>query len=204
MLATYMEGITDHLAKNAELMNKLAVYPSTNYPGRTQEGLLGMLVRKKLEPTVQALVDEAREIETKNPTAVSPQNEEFGDWAAGWIAKRVMEAVQLDMQDEFTQAERQVGVENVRTGLRRKLEMKPPKLSGGNDEESSEEEESEDEDMEEDGSVEFGMGSVTNNPNALLRTEDDILRFATNGATVAPAAPPSTINTVFSVGNSRK
>jgi mediator of RNA polymerase II transcription subunit 8 len=206
MLSTYMESMTKHLAEHSDIMNKIVVYPSTNYPGREQEGLLGMLLRKKLEPPVEALVEEAREVEVRSPTAVSQENEEFGDWAAGWIHQRVGRAVQLEMTDQFTQDEREMGVENVKTGLRRKLDVKPPKLPS-DDDESSEEDESEDDEMEDvelDAAsirpVEFGMGRVTKNPNGLIRTEDDILRFATNGATVAPAAPPSTINTLFNIG----
>ncbi|EHK96055.1 RNA polymerase II mediator complex component Med8, putative [Glarea lozoyensis ATCC 20868] len=210
MLSNYMDSITRHLAEHSELMNKVVVYPSTNYPGREQEGLLGMLLRKKLEPPVEALVEEAREIEIKNPKAVSQENEEFADWAAGWIHQRVATAAQSEMVENFTQDERIAGVENVRTGLRRKIDLKPPKIAS-EEEESSEEEGSEDEEMEDAGldtaptrPVEFGMGTVRKNPNALVRTEDDILRFATNGATSAPAAPPSTLNTVWSVGKKAK
>jgi mediator of RNA polymerase II transcription subunit 8 len=110
MLSKYMKDITELLAENADLMSKIAVYPSANYPGRTQEGLLLMLVRKKLEPPVQALVDEAREMENNTPPAVGLENEELGDWAYGWLGHQIAVAAQLDMQDQFTQLERQIGV----------------------------------------------------------------------------------------------
>jgi mediator of RNA polymerase II transcription subunit 8 len=42
------------------MFQRLAIHPSTNFPGRTQEHILTQLLRKKLEPDVESWVEEAR------------------------------------------------------------------------------------------------------------------------------------------------
>jgi mediator of RNA polymerase II transcription subunit 8 len=111
-------------------------------------------------------------------------------WAKDWSSERISSYAQEEAGDNYTVAEREMGIENVRTGLRRKLE----------DSESEEEDEDEDEDEEmEDagvqvtsarrssmGQVEFGMSEVKKDPNGKARTVEDILRFATSGADLGP------------------
>ncbi|KAL8284760.1 hypothetical protein RB597_002023 [Gaeumannomyces tritici] len=45
---------------NDELFRRVVVHPSTNFPGRQYEGILGQLLRKKLEPDVETSVEDAR------------------------------------------------------------------------------------------------------------------------------------------------
>lgn len=47
--------------KHAHLFQRLVVQPSTNYPGRTAEGVVVQLLRKKLEPEIETLVEAARD-----------------------------------------------------------------------------------------------------------------------------------------------
>lgn len=47
--------------KHAHLFQRLAVHPATNYPGRTAEGVVVQLLRKKLEPEIETLVEAARD-----------------------------------------------------------------------------------------------------------------------------------------------
>lgn len=47
--------------KHAHLFQRLVVHPSTNYPGRTAEGVVVQLLRKKLEPEIETLVEAARD-----------------------------------------------------------------------------------------------------------------------------------------------
>jgi mediator of RNA polymerase II transcription subunit 8 len=49
------------MSENSALFQRIAVHPSTNFPGRTQENTLGLLLRKKLEPSLENLVEEGRE-----------------------------------------------------------------------------------------------------------------------------------------------
>jgi len=143
------------------------VHPSTNYPGRTQEHILLHLLRKKLEPDIEGLVEEARQTartagvdasklasgklgggddedgygvdpETEEPT--DPFNEQWVDlWQACYDDLR--EFIENQSGEAYTVAEREAGVENVRTGLRRNLE------DSDEDEDEDEEEEEKDEEI---------------------------------------------------------
>ncbi|KAK0101296.1 mediator of RNA polymerase II transcription subunit 8 [Cadophora gregata] len=200
ILASNIETLTSLMSKNAELLNKTVVYPSTNYPGRTQEGILTELLRKKLEPGVETWVDEARA--TQASVAETKTNEkdetELLEWVRAWIGPRIIRYIKKD-QGNYTLEERKLGRENVNTGLRREFpEEDEP------DEEDDEEEEDDDDDEEmEDvgvavtsvrrssvGEVEFGLSEVKKvDPNAKMRNIEDILRFATTGVSVDQVGP---------------
>lgn len=158
------------------MLNRTVAYPSPNYPGRTQEGLLGQLLRKKLEPHVETWVDEGRAIHDGDE---GEDVAELWAWSQEWIGTRVATYILDEAGDNYTIEERKGGVENVNTGLRRKL-----------DEDESEEE---DEDSMEDvgvevttvgstatGQVEYGLEELRPSPDAKMRGVDDILRFATS------------------------
>lgn len=53
--------LLENLMKHAHLFQRLVVHPSTSYPGRTQEGVIVQLLRKKLEPEIETLVEAARD-----------------------------------------------------------------------------------------------------------------------------------------------
>ncbi|KAL1301971.1 hypothetical protein AAFC00_002426 [Neodothiora populina] len=117
------------------------VYPLPSFPGRTQEPLLGQLLRKKLQPGVEDWIadgekkaassllsedtgsDTAAEKTTAIPeTLTVAQLEHLWNWAgpeANRIAREDIGAEGWD--DVFTLAESDAGIENVVTGLRRKL-----------------------------------------------------------------------------------
>ncbi|KAM7224530.1 mediator of RNA polymerase II transcription subunit 8 [Rhypophila decipiens] len=61
ILQQHIKSIQDISSENAHLLQRLVVHPSTNYPGRTQEGILLTLLRKKLEPEIEHWVEGARE-----------------------------------------------------------------------------------------------------------------------------------------------
>jgi mediator of RNA polymerase II transcription subunit 8 len=184
ILAININSIIEHISKNSDMLNKTVVYPSTNYPGRTQEGLLGQLLRKKLEPEIETRVEEGRTIEK----AVEESKEDVEDlwnWAQDWIGERIGRYAAEEAGEEYTEEEKAMGIENVNTGLRRTSE----------DEES--EEEDEDEEMEDVGvgvtsvrrtsvgQVEFDMTQIKKVAGEKSRTAEDILRFSTSGT-----APP--------------
>ncbi|KAJ3494908.1 hypothetical protein NLG97_g3770 [Lecanicillium saksenae] len=58
ILQRNLQTVLDSLSENSELFTRIAIHPSTNYPGRTQENVLTQLLRKKLEPDVEELVAE--------------------------------------------------------------------------------------------------------------------------------------------------
>jgi len=190
ILGNNIKTLTDHLSTHSDLLSRTVVYPQTNYPGRTQENLLGQLLRKKLEPQVESWVEEGRAIaervEAAKVSGESPDAslEELWKWARDWIGMRVAKYALEEGQDNYTVEERERGIENVNTGLRRRF-----------DEEESSEEEEEDEEMggtqvkvtsvrkTSVGQVEFGLGELKNAvaPASKPRTMQEILRFATSG-----------------------
>jgi mediator of RNA polymerase II transcription subunit 8 len=146
---------------------------------------LGQLLRKKLEPHVETWVEEGRSIQAEANTG--KDEEELSAWAKEWIGARIATYAQDEAGDNYTVAERDMGIENVKTGLRRKLE------------EDSSDDGDEDEDMEDAGvqvtsarttslgQVEFGMSEVKKDLNGKARSVEDILRFATSGVVVDQA-----------------
>ncbi|KAG5984890.1 hypothetical protein E4U55_002645 [Claviceps digitariae] len=134
ILQRNLQSVLESLNDNAELFTRMAIHPSTNYPGRAQENVLTQLLRKKLEPDVEELVLEGRETArwaTKEGlAALQAIWEEVREWTQG----RIAEYVRDEAGDVYTREERERGVKGVRTGLRRAL-----------DEDSEEEEEEEEE-----------------------------------------------------------
>ena len=116
----------------------MVVYPLPDFPGQTQEGLLGQLLRKKLEPNVEDWVAEGRRTATDTSqqsvdgTLLQSELQDLWSWA-GMAANE--EARKHTWGGNYTLEEKEMGVENVVTGLRRKLKEDP--------DESSEEEEDE-------------------------------------------------------------
>ncbi|RYO97229.1 hypothetical protein DL765_011277 [Monosporascus sp. GIB2] len=137
--------LLDIVTQHNDLFSRVAVHPSTNFPGRTQEGILLQLLRKKPEPDVAAAMDEGRErLEAvslaasavgssgdRGPDADSPaaararrarttaRLEETWDAARRACIARVMRYAAEEDDDPYTEEERAMGVQNVRTGLRR-------------------------------------------------------------------------------------
>lgn len=185
ILASNIQALAAHQSKHAELLNRLVVYPATNYPGRTQEGLLTQLLRKKNEPQVESWVDEGRATSVDGG-AGNKDDDNLSEWAGQWINQRITTYITEEAGDMYTEQERERGIENVNTGLQRKLE-------------EDSEDEDEDEDMDGNdiavtsarrtsfGNVEYGMGQLSKDPDGKSRKVDDILRFATSG--VIPPEP---------------
>lgn len=189
--------------KHAHLFQRLAVHPATNYPGRTAEGVVVQLLRKKLEPEIETLVEAARDEALAagiDPTtsfisqeriraekarekqarkearfgfsmgADDDDDEEDDDdddeggeegvheplgigdvWFDALRAcnERLRRFADDFDQDLYTAEERALGIENVRTGLKRALE-----------EDDDDESDEEDEDDDDGGGGEDGEGDT--------------------------------------------
>lgn len=154
------------------------MYPSTNFPGRTQEAILGQLLRKKYEPQVENWVEQGRSETTEGK---EKDVEDLWNWASDWIGSRAAKYVLEDAGDNYTSEEREAGIENVRTGVRRKLDE---------NESDDEDEDEEMEDVDIDASSaektaltlgDSGSREVKNIPVGTKRTLDEILRATTAG-----------------------
>lgn len=114
------------------------VFPLSNYPGTTQEALLNQLLRKKLEPGVEDWV--AKGLDTARKAGMeqeSVRNEFLELWSWAGVAANEL-ARGHEWGGEYTKEEREIGIENIMTGLRRGL----------NEDEEDEEAEIEEDEME--------------------------------------------------------
>jgi mediator of RNA polymerase II transcription subunit 8, fungi type len=175
---------------HSDLFEKMVAYPSTNFPGRTQEGLLGQLLRKKLEPGVERWVEEGRVMAMPTSQAGNGQVEPGDDLEEKWkeardfIGERIARAAVTHRRDEYTAEEREMGIGNVNTGLQR-----PMKLRGDEGDSESDEDESEDEEMEDvqvvrddAGGLKLEMEIEPKGVNGgKVRSLDEIVRFMTTG-----------------------
>ncbi|CAG9950853.1 unnamed protein product [Clonostachys rosea f. rosea IK726] len=114
--------------------SQMAVHPSTNYPGRTQEGLLSTLLRSKLEPQMEERVSLGLETAHRATPEGIAVLQEVWDECRRWTQQRIAEYVSEEADDVYTKQERDAGVE-----------MCGPACGG-----SSEEDESDDDDEGED------------------------------------------------------
>ncbi|KAJ4296968.1 mediator of RNA polymerase II transcription subunit 8 [Collariella sp. IMI 366227] len=166
ILQQNIRSLQELSTENADLFQRVAVHPSTNFPGRSQEHVLLQLLRKKLEPDVENWVEEARN--TARASGIDPSklaagmrvrgehdyddedtygmdqedvpsdpfNEQWADMRDAF-QETLKQYVSVQVTKKYTVEEQAMGVENVRTGLKQNLE------------ESDEEDEDEDEDEEE-------------------------------------------------------
>ncbi|KAF4970463.1 hypothetical protein FZEAL_10032 [Fusarium zealandicum] len=160
ILQRNLHTVLDSLNENSELFNRMAIHPSTNYPGRTQEGVLTQLLRKKLEPDVEELVSEGREVARLATPAGINDLQDIWHELRQWTLERVAAYVRDESTDVYTAEERAAGADNVRTGLRRDLE------------DDDDEDEDEDEDDDDGGSAQ----QKTRGPEP-----ETLLWFATRG-----------------------
>lgn len=166
ILQQNIRSIQELLTENANIFQRLVIHPSTNFPGRTQEHILGGLLRKKLEPDVERWVDEARQTAREaglDPSKLAAGVRERGEhdyddedtygmdhdddvpsdpfneqWAdmLDSFQQTLQQYVTVQAKKKYTVEEQAMGVEKVRTGLKQTLEE-----SDDDDDEEEDEEE---------------------------------------------------------------
>ncbi|KAM4058070.1 mediator of RNA polymerase II transcription complex subunit 8 domain-containing protein [Hirsutella rhossiliensis] len=139
ILQRNLQTVLDNLSENSDLFARMAIHPSTNYPGRTQENLLTQLLRKKLEPDVEELVADGRETARLATPEGVVELQAIWDELRQWTHERIAAYVRDEAGDVYTKDERATGTDKVRTGLRRGL-----------DEESDDDDDDDDDDEEAD------------------------------------------------------
>ncbi|BCR84014.1 RNA polymerase II mediator complex subunit MED8 [Aspergillus chevalieri] len=181
--------VSEHLTDQKDLFNSLVAYPGPDYPSRTQGPALEQLLRTKLDPRVEDWVSRGRTTgqKSRSQTQVGGRELSEGDLAELWAWAPVeanQEARRRNWGGNFTLEEKEAGIENVVTGLRRELE----------DEDESEEEEEEEEDQMDivgarkkasGGGLEFDIAARQPSQVAAaagpMMPLDDVLRFMTTG-----------------------
>ncbi|KAF4589421.1 hypothetical protein GQ602_003310 [Ophiocordyceps camponoti-floridani] len=111
ILQRNLQTVLDSLAENADLFGRMALHPATNYPGRTQEGVLTQLLRKKLEPDVEELVVEGREAARLATAEGIAALQAIWDELRQWTHERIATYVRDEAGQVFTAEERAAGTE---------------------------------------------------------------------------------------------
>ncbi|KAK8136845.1 mediator of RNA polymerase II transcription complex subunit 8-domain-containing protein [Apiospora sp. TS-2023a] len=152
ILQSNISSLLDIIASkdNREAFSRIVVHPSPNFPGRTQEGILYQLLRKKAEPGVEASLDEGRKTFRELCAAAPATKDETKvreDLVDKWLAardymlnERIPTYMAKEAQQPFTEEEVERGIENVRTGLRQKVEMVDDRDSDDDGEEEDDDE----------------------------------------------------------------
>ncbi|MCJ1377322.1 mediator of RNA polymerase II transcription subunit 8 [Xylographa soralifera] len=151
IISQNLASVSQHLSTHQDLFASMIVYPLPNFPGQTQEDLLGQLLRKKLEPNVEDWVAEGRQTasditgQDTNGTLQQSELQDLWSWA-GMAANE--KARKHTWGGNFTLEEREMGVENVVTGLRRKLKEDPDESSDEDENDDAEAIEADTDEME--------------------------------------------------------
>ena len=120
------------------------MYPLPQFPGRTQEHILQQLLRTKLEPEVEEWVERGQDLAntaSQNRSYYLSDNDIDQLWDSA-PRDATKEGMKQKWGADYTLAEIQMGVENIKTGLTR--ELKIPE-DDDNEEAMEDEEEGEDE-----------------------------------------------------------
>ncbi|MCJ1251175.1 mediator of RNA polymerase II transcription subunit 8 [Trapelia coarctata] len=137
IISQNLASVSQQLKTHHELFASMSVYPTHEFPGQTQEDVLGQLLRKKLEPNVQDWAAEARKIATEQTSSSGLEQSEFQElWSWAGLAANE-QARKHTWGGNYTLDEIDMGVENVVTGLRRKLKVDPDESSDDEDEEET-------------------------------------------------------------------
>ena len=127
-LAHTLDQLNETMVTHEKLFKEAHVYPLSTFPGHTQEAALNQILSKKLQPPAEAWVEELTTKAEKTKGAKeggSVGNDEMNSlWSWANSASQSIVGPMLENQDfdtDFTLAEMEDGVENVKTGLRRKM-----------------------------------------------------------------------------------
>ncbi|KAF2212391.1 hypothetical protein CERZMDRAFT_84740 [Cercospora zeae-maydis SCOH1-5] len=131
------------LSAQRQLFTLLHLHPLPNFPGHTQGDLLAQLVRKKLDPNAEAWIEESVNISKERSNGVAAGRgsgtltaDEMQDlWSSAVDIQQKVLAPWMDQElfgDVFTAQEREEGVENVVTGLKRDLAAEDDEDEDGN------------------------------------------------------------------------
>ncbi|GES62450.1 mediator of RNA polymerase II transcription subunit 8 [Aspergillus terreus] len=188
IISNNLVSVSEHLSENRDLLTSLVAFPGPDYPGRTQANTLEQLLRTKLDPRVDDWVARGR----KAGTAALADRDALSehDLAALWDWAPVAaneEARRRNWGGNYTLEEKELGVQNVVTGLRRQLEDEDEEDEG----EEEEEEQGDEEEMEvvgvrksgAGGALEFDIAAATAHQQVAQPVVplDEILRYMTTG-----------------------
>lgn len=203
IISNNLISVSEHLSENSDLLTSLVAFPGPEYPGRTQANTLEQLLRTKLDPRVEDWVARGRKagaaaVVSDGATLSERDLADLWDWAP--VAAN-QEARRRNWGGNYTLEEKERGIQNVVTGLRKQLEDDDDE---DEDEDDDDEGQGEEDEMEVVGvrksgsgaGLEFDIAAATV-PQHLQQGQqmqavapvvplEEILRFMTTGAPPGP------------------
>ncbi|KAF9888788.1 mediator of RNA polymerase II transcription subunit 8 [Aspergillus nanangensis] len=191
IISRNLGSVSEHLSENHELLTSLVAFPGPEYPGRTQANILEQLLRTKLDPRVDDWVARGRKAGTsalEDRGSLSERDlADLWDWAP--VAANE-DARRRNWGGNFTLEERESGIQNVVTGLKRQLEDDD---DDDEDEDEEDDDQGEEDEMEIVGARKSGTGPGLEFDIAAVASQDqtpvapvvplgEILRYMTTGA----------------------
>ncbi|KIW98903.1 uncharacterized protein Z519_00566 [Cladophialophora bantiana CBS 173.52] len=141
LVSNNLQTIASQLAEHRDTYQSTVAFPTPQFPGTQRSFILETLLRTKLEPDVEEWIEAGENVSAQQHKTTfrglsDDDRNALWQWAPG-VANGA--ARKQKWGADFTLEEKQKGVENVATGLRRQL-VEPPDDEG---EEEPEEEEDE-------------------------------------------------------------
>ncbi|OAX85610.1 hypothetical protein ACJ72_00024 [Emergomyces africanus] len=123
IISNNLLNVSQQLTDHQDLLSSLVAYPTPQFPGRTEAAMLSQLLRTKLEPRVEDWVSQGLSMGSSDATTLKTglteqQLADLWQWAP---VEANMEARRRNWGGDYTLEEKEMGVKNVVTGLRRKL-----------------------------------------------------------------------------------
>lgn len=197
LISSNLQAVAKQLADNQQLLSSVVAFPLPLYPS-AQAHLLEHLLRTKPEPEVEEWIEKGQQIAQKySPGRDNGLSESDRDKLWEWAPVAANDEIRKqNWGGDYTMAEKQSGIENVETGLRRELQ-EPPDLDEQADAEGADESEEDDEDEDEEEIVQVRRKSnapglefdVSTKPAAPPMPIENIFRFMVTG-NAAPGRPP--------------
>jgi len=154
LITHHLSALSTHLDTHRPLLTTAHAYPLPTFPGRQHEGLLGTLLRKKLEPGVADWVadgaDVANGVETTAGVLDVKGLAGLWDWASPKAAEIAAGDVAWGLDYSLEEREGEGGVEGVRTGIVRRLDAGGEEVD---DDDSDDGEDDDDEDVDGEGKM---------------------------------------------------
>lgn len=149
LVSNNLQQIVAQLSEYQELFRSTVAFPLPQFPGKERAFILETLLRTKLEPSVEEWIEEGQKISSDQTKGAhrglsDEDRRAIWQWAPGAANK---EARKQKWGADYTLEEKQRGIENVATGLRRQL-VEPP--DDEDDEDIEDEDEADYEEEEED------------------------------------------------------
>ncbi|KIX00202.1 uncharacterized protein Z518_10340 [Rhinocladiella mackenziei CBS 650.93] len=141
LISNNLQTIVAQLSEHRDTFQSTVAYPLPQFPAKERHFILETLLRTKLEPNVEDWVEEGENISARQHKSAQQglsdeDRNSLWRWAPGAANK---EARRQKWGADFTLEEKQHGIEDVITGLRRAL-VEPPDEEGDEEQEEEEEE----------------------------------------------------------------